>query len=92
MKGAGVILKKRHWLKGGKKEGRSILAFKMCEMEDGFDVDIEGALGGKKNAKGWKLEHRLAGVPVGFWDEMWVGLMEALELKGKDVGVDDLWE
>jgi len=92
LKGAGVILKQRNWLRGGKKEGRSVLAFKMCEIEDRFDVDVEDALGGKKNAKGWKLEHRLVGVPVGYWDAMWLRLMDALELKGKDVGIDDLWD
>ncbi|KAK0115506.1 hypothetical protein ONS95_000216 [Cadophora gregata] len=85
LKGAGVILTKRNWLKGGRKEGRSILAFRMCDMGDGMDVNVQ-------EGQGWKVEHRLRGVTIGRWDEMWLRLMECLEIKGKEVSILDLFE
>ncbi|PVH87063.1 hypothetical protein DL98DRAFT_581790 [Cadophora sp. DSE1049] len=91
LKGAGAVVWKRMWLKGGKKEGRSVLAFKMCEMADGLDVDVQGAFGGRRKARGWKVEHRLRGVPIGSWDAMWLRLMECLEVKGEEVEIDDLF-
>lgn len=83
LKAAGVLVAKRHGVRGfaGLKKESTVLTFKLCDIGESLNVSAEDIGGGK-------IMERLAGVPVFDWDTEWIKLIEKLEVEGKELNDD----